>query len=955
MLLVYKNKNSTSVQEMGCFLTAENKIASCYHLLLGKEDIESIQVKDNDGIFYTVTSIHNYDIAADVVIYNCEINLEPRTLKGINDLSEFERLGTEFSLLGKVENETETQILIRLHSIKKYFGITELHCKSEFENSVKGLSGSPLSAIGSSNPFRGAVFGMQSTQNTKNNVLTCVSIDASHIKEALDKPNLAIEINELRKQVGLFCPHTGVGNCNEITLTEDAYFYNSVGGTTNDNTLGYYENERTTDKTQRELFEVVKSSKHHNTFIYSTERFRNDSDSTFDDRSGLYFEFIHENDEKQTKSKCYFGYYGGNKTYNLIPYIEYICGSDDITIFKSNPTWFSVDDYKFTTFSNQEANLKFVVAFKRDDITIICQLGSFTKYGRKHVERIVVGKMNFKNGFNFNLQKAIGLNFDELYKTVHSEKSLSETVSTSPFNKNIILNLEGYPKAGYKFQGHGSMYLTKINRDFCGELSNDVEITAHLDCAKEIRPTLNGSKLIYRSNPDKSYTIAFHHLIHDTEKSVPKLDFEYEVVGDKITLTKYIGTETNVCVPEDIDGKAIVTIGVSAFMGNTNLIEVAIPKGIKNVDDSAFYGCAKLTKVALPDSVVSIGSFAFAECKNLTNITLSDNITFVGNAAFYNCKKLSEITIPKGVSRIGSWTFDNTMIKSIVIHGGIEFIGYSAFRNCTKLIEISISDGLTTIRDFAFENCKMLTTIAVPESATAICENAFNNCNEQLKVLYKGNEFIATKSDCDNFFSLPSEFFVATTESKVIEFKHDSDGEYVKIIKYIGSSKKVRIPAKINGMVVKNITDSAFENNGNIESVILPESIDSIGNKAFNNCQKLNSINIENAVYIGEFAFSNCKLTEVKISDNIKRIGQKAFQGCRGLGVIYHGKTERIPASYSNDPTDDLPMTFYISINGNEKVIEPTTQKGKPLLFTKKCSCGSGLKYKLCCGKNDVS
>ena len=80
----------------------------------------------------------------------------------------------------------------------------------------------------------------------------------------------------------------------------------------------------------------------------------------------------------------------------------------------------------------------------------------------------------------------------------------------------------------------------------------------------------------------------------------------------------------------------------------------------------------------------------------------------------------------------------------------------------------------------------------------------------------------------------------------------------------------------------------------NIESIIIPNSVKSIGDAAFNQCERLESIVIPNSVKsIGDGAFAYCEsLISIVIPDSVESIGNLAFYRCESLkSVSFKGKT----------------------------------------------------------------
>ncbi len=105
---------------------------------------------------------------------------------------------------------------------------------------------------------------------------------------------------------------------------------------------------------------------------------------------------------------------------------------------------------------------------------------------------------------------------------------------------------------------------------------------------------------------------------------------------------------------------------------------------------------------------------------------------------------------------------------------------------------------------------------------------------------------------------------------------------------YDGSnSAKVIIPSEIAGYSVVGI-DHAFSGCRSLESIIIPDSVISIGQSAFEDCRSLESIIIPDGVIkIGMFAFSGCtSLKSITIPDSVMSIGYRAFYGCSSLKSI---------------------------------------------------------------------
>ena len=115
-----------------------------------------------------------------------------------------------------------------------------------------------------------------------------------------------------------------------------------------------------------------------------------------------------------------------------------------------------------------------------------------------------------------------------------------------------------------------------------------------------------------------------------------------------------------------------------------------------------------------------------------------------------------------------------------------------------------------------------------------------------------------------------------------------ADGTCAEVIGYTGTATKVRIAETFNGLPVTQIYSEAFKNNDSITTVVIPNSVISIGNSAFYYCSSLTSVTIPDSVTsIGNSAFAYCSaLTSVTIPDSVTSIGNYAFSGCYALTSV---------------------------------------------------------------------
>ena len=114
------------------------------------------------------------------------------------------------------------------------------------------------------------------------------------------------------------------------------------------------------------------------------------------------------------------------------------------------------------------------------------------------------------------------------------------------------------------------------------------------------------------------------------------------------------------------------------------------------------------------------------------------------------------------------------------------------------------------------------------------------------------------------------------------------DGTYAMVVGYTGTAKKIKFATEYKGLPVQVILQNAFKSNGNITTVVIPDSVTTIGERAFYYCSSISSVVIGDSVTtIGERAFYSCgRLSSVVIPDSVTTIGNSAFSNCNSLSSV---------------------------------------------------------------------
>ncbi len=164
----------------------------------------------------------------------------------------------------------------------------------------------------------------------------------------------------------------------------------------------------------------------------------------------------------------------------------------------------------------------------------------------------------------------------------------------------------------------------------------------------------------------------------DTEMQEYKYSINKE--NHSVTITKYLGDNASVWIPEKIAGYTVTGIGDKCFQKQS------------------------LKSICIPETVTYIGNNAFQDCKNLTSVTFlgAPYTITVGNNAFQNCPKLKTINLP-AAKTIGNFAFDGCVsLEQLVLEYGTESIGEYCFRGCSSLALIEIPDSVTYIGNGVF-------------------------------------------------------------------------------------------------------------------------------------------------------------------------------------------------------------------------------------------------------------
>lgn len=321
----------------------------------------------------------------------------------------------------------------------------------------------------------------------------------------------------------------------------------------------------------------------------------------------------------------------------------------------------------------------------------------------------------------------------------------------------------------------------------------------------------------------------------------------------------YINGEklVNLVIPEDV-----TSISLFNFYGCTSIKEITI-EGELTIGQGAFENCKNLQKLTIKgDCVLEKGCFSM--CTSLTQVVFNGSIDYFsavlnGELPFNNCNNIKSIYLPRNLAeehagtkrlyegagyyyrdyRVGYLSDLFPTVEEITVQEGTMTIGNGKFSNCTSLKTISIPNSVLEIGDRAFSGCTMLTDIKIPENVTCIGEASFSNCSSITSINIPEN-VVQIKSfafrNCQNLK------YVHLADSHIaFGWPVFSDCENLTTAGPYHSN------CSIEYGWTKVIPDYAFYDINNLQTVIIPSTIESIGNYAFG-VSPIQSIYIDAAI-----------------------------------------------------------------------------------------------------------
>lgn len=385
------------------------------------------------------------------------------------------------------------------------------------------------------------------------------------------------------------------------------------------------------------------------------------------------------------------------------------------------------------------------------------------------------------------------------------------------------------------------------------------------------------------------------------------------------TLVKYRGTEERVTIPDTVE-----VVGESAFENNQKVQFVVIPKSVKRLDAYVFWGCNNLEEVVLGKGLTAVDEYSFAGCTGLKQITIPEKIQSIDAQAFAGCVNLTDIYIPATVTGIAEDAFLNC--DNVTIHADE---GSVAAQFAQKLAEQKNRDPLVTAapvqtptavsRPDTQATTEPVSTATPAPAATPVPGNVLGSTiivgNHALVMVHPGEEKVQqgyTEPEAGQETGEEQDITAETENGKIPEWMYYRNQSVsavtipegtTEIGRFAFSRSSLRTVTIPEGVTV--IDYAAFYHCDNLDNVVLPDTVNTVGAKAFTHTGWLDDFeenSMDDFLISGDILVAyKGNLPEVVIPDGVRVIAEEAFRNHTELKKVH------LPASVTDIGNDAFP------------------------------------------------
>lgn len=357
---------------------------------------------------------------------------------------------------------------------------------------------------------------------------------------------------------------------------------------------------------------------------------------------------------------------------------------------------------------------------------------------------------------------------------------------------------------------------------------------------------------------------------------------------------------TTITVPATYNGKKVLEIKAEAFTGCKNIVAINIPNSITKIVPEAFSDCSALESVTIyevegtVDPVYYSPEITGADGKTQKDGVVIKNDGVTGKTLFYfpNAKTGNNgvYAIPDDVETIPAEVFSGRELTKIIVPASVTNVmanGFATARYLTEVEFLAAPEGTEekalTIDEKAFEGCYRLENLILPARLMTMklydakaadgsyTQSVFKGCSHLANIEVRGN----AAPDTERVYSAQNGMLLS------------ADGKTLFYYPAGKTDTTVVLPDSVT-----SIGDKAFYKNTKITTFAVPARLQNIGESAFEGCTGITTLTFEGGegdadLRIEDRAFYGCwNIEALTLTENVRYLGESAFGDTRHITEV---------------------------------------------------------------------
>ena len=366
----------------------------------------------------------------------------------------------------------------------------------------------------------------------------------------------------------------------------------------------------------------------------------------------------------------------------------------------------------------------------------------------------------------------------------------------------------------------------------------------------------------------------------------------------------------------------VTRLGLYAFSNSVKLRTVEFNETcqIVTIEEGTFMNCTSLEMHSLPNSVTAIHDMAFMNCSSVkfNDFTVSDKVTYIGEAVFRGTTNLAKLTLPF-VGKVNSID-DNNVVDEYEMFGWI--YGYKGTGNVNDNANYYIEDALievvitsdVIVGPYAFANADKIQKITIPTTVTRLGDHAFYNSDSLTTVtLLDSEESKCQITNIEDYTFAECDVLVMATLPESVQ----TIGNYVFYNCIANPNFTIQNTVRSIGMYTFAYSDDK-NNSAQLTTVTFEPTCQMtvISEGLFMNAGKLVMSSLPDSITtINDMAFMNCDasgFSEFTISDNVTYIGEAVFRGTTYLAKLTLPFVGKVNSIDNNEVVDTYEVFGWI-------------------------------------------